>query len=168
MTNKDVRSEPGLGGSEPVSHFHRRPGRAESLEFDGRTILPANCPTARARGSRNTASSAAIPGHRHCRPGVTVTVTVTAGPSPTRNPSRRTSRADHDDRRPSAPDPRPTRWPAPCLPPHTVTGRVPGPTSGFLPTYDVVGIPTMSYLPDVAYDVVGQDLRCRMCTTVTS
>ena len=37
--------------------------------------------------------------------------------------------------------------------------------SGFLPTYDVVGIPTMSYLPDVAYDVVGQDLRCRMCTT---
>jgi hypothetical protein len=23
----------------------------------------------------------------------------------------------------------------------------------------------MSYLPDVAYDVVGQDLRCRMCTT---
>ena len=38
-------------------------------------------------------------------------------------------------------------------------------SSGFLPTYDVVGIPTMSYLPDVAYDVVGQDLRCRMCTT---
>ena len=38
-------------------------------------------------------------------------------------------------------------------------------TSGFLPTYDVVGIPTMSYLPDVAYDIVGQDLRCRMCTT---
>jgi hypothetical protein len=37
--------------------------------------------------------------------------------------------------------------------------------SGFLPTYDIVGIPTMSYLPDVAYDVVGQDLRCRMCTT---
>jgi hypothetical protein len=31
-------------------------------------------------------------------------------------------------------------------------------TSGFLPTYDVVGIPTMSYLPDVAYDVVGLDL----------
>ena len=38
-------------------------------------------------------------------------------------------------------------------------------SSGFLPTYDVVGIPTMSYLPDVAYDVVGQDLRCRRCTT---
>ena len=38
-------------------------------------------------------------------------------------------------------------------------------SSGFLPTYDVVGIPTMSYLPDVAYDVVGQDLRCRMSTT---
>jgi hypothetical protein len=37
--------------------------------------------------------------------------------------------------------------------------------SGFLPTYDVVGIRTMSYLPDVAYDVVGQDLRCPMCTT---
>jgi hypothetical protein len=39
------------------------------------------------------------------------------------------------------------------------------PASGFLPTYDVVGVPTMSYLPDVAYDIVGQDLRCRRCTT---
>jgi hypothetical protein len=44
------------------------------------------------------------------------------------------------------------------------TDYIPRP-SGFLPTYNVVGIPTMSYLPDVAYDVVGQDLRCRMCTT---
>ncbi len=32
-------------------------------------------------------------------------------------------------------------------------------TSGFLPTYDVVGIPTMSYLPDVAYDVT-YDVVC--------
>jgi hypothetical protein len=37
--------------------------------------------------------------------------------------------------------------------------------SEFLPTYDVVGGPTTSYLPDVAYDVVGQDLRCRTHTT---
>ena len=28
----------------------------------------------------------------------------------------------------------------------------------FLPTYDVIGGPTTSYLPDVAYDIVGQDL----------
>jgi hypothetical protein len=34
-----------------------------------------------------------------------------------------------------------------------------------LPTYDVVGIRTTSYLPDIGYDIVGQDLRCRMCTT---
>ena len=39
------------------------------------------------------------------------------------------------------------------------------PSSGSLPTYDVVGIRTTSYLPDIAYDIVGQDLRCRMCTT---
>ena len=38
-------------------------------------------------------------------------------------------------------------------------------SSGFLPTYDVVGIRTTSYLPDIGYDMVGQDLRCRMCTT---
>jgi hypothetical protein len=38
-------------------------------------------------------------------------------------------------------------------------------SSGFLPTYDVVGIRTTSYLPDIGYDIVGQDLRCRMCTT---
>ncbi len=38
-------------------------------------------------------------------------------------------------------------------------------SSGFLPTYDVVGIRTTSYLPDIGYDIVGQDLRRRMCTT---
>jgi hypothetical protein len=46
--------------------------------------------------------------------------------------------------------------------------------SGFLSTYDVVGQtrplmsqvgPTTSYLPDVANDVVGQNLRCRTHTT---
>jgi hypothetical protein len=40
-------------------------------------------------------------------------------------------------------------------------------SSGFLLTYDVVGKPTTSsrYLPDVAYDVVGQDLRRRHTTS---
>ena len=55
----------------------------------------------------------------------------------------------------------------PSLTEKTTCSRLPTPSraSGSLPTYDVVGIRTTSYLPDIAYDIVGQDLRCRMCTT---
>ncbi len=68
--------------SEDPSHFHSRPGRAESL-----LIVPVtpgdgdgtNCPTARARGLRNTASSAALPGRHHGRPGLTGTAGLRLG-----------------------------------------------------------------------------------------
>jgi hypothetical protein len=127
-------------------------------QFLWKPILPAQTGTARTQALTSQAAAAGGPAAREpaaCGRGpgtsisdrtvtrTTVTVTVNAVTWPLINASG------------PGPAARACLWPRQCQ-------RA---SSGFLPTYDVVGIPTMSYLPDVAYDVVGQDLRCRMCTT---